>query len=325
MRSELLIQDIRTDAAVLDMGFLNSGCLIESLDLSGPKLILKFNDRYSLLRDGLKIREGDVLDVLLADWEARDGLEYRTRFTVMETPLSHDHELTLNCMQTDIAALKRRSTRARLFHDHVPGTIVRGLLPHLAYDIDSYPGRYSSHLLPGDRRGSVLKQLAADLGSVIFYDRGTVRLQQIDSLMRQQPVAHYYYNDARQPNQIHRYELPGGSDLIRDYTYRRHAGWDIRRGPMRSRLRNDAPVELMPSGSQFILDHRAEQLSTVLDFQTLGNGQLRAGSLLDLSWHKEHPTEPLDESLPTRILIRSVSHMQIKTRYYCRVLGALPV
>ncbi len=65
----------------LELSELLSGNFIESMDLSGPKFIATFTDRYSWLRDEIGVEIGDEVQVRVADYYSRDELDLISRTT----------------------------------------------------------------------------------------------------------------------------------------------------------------------------------------------------------------------------------------------------
>lgn len=57
-----------------DLSLLKEFVYIETLDLSGPRLVIKFDDQHSLIRNYMGVKPGDTLTVTVADIQHRDQL-----------------------------------------------------------------------------------------------------------------------------------------------------------------------------------------------------------------------------------------------------------
>ncbi|MBF0120823.1 MAG: hypothetical protein HQK79_18495 [Desulfobacterales bacterium] len=128
-QENLLIPKIECNKNELDLSFLRESTFIEVLDLSGPKLILKFDDKESILRDRMKVKELDELTVTIADPYARDGVNLIAKFVILTMPISEKEFVTLNCIQKEVNILKTTSIKAFLFSKKNILTIFKRLLP----------------------------------------------------------------------------------------------------------------------------------------------------------------------------------------------------
>ena len=113
----LLFQRIIHDKSgeEVDLSWLQEATYIETIDLSGPKLILKINDRESFLRDDLLIAEKDLLTVTLADHYQRAGMDIEETFVIETMPVDGNEVITLNCLPLLIHNLKQPAKQAHFF------------------------------------------------------------------------------------------------------------------------------------------------------------------------------------------------------------------
>ncbi|NYZ70285.1 hypothetical protein H0A36_30195, partial [Endozoicomonas sp. SM1973] len=167
----VLIQEVRYQDKPLDLSWLIEAVYIETLDLSGPKLILKLNDREAIFRDDLGIKPFETLTVTLADPYRRDELDTIERFAILTMPMDAESVLTLNCLSEVIFQLKTPAVMARFFVGEAPESVVKSLVNHTTIQSNAFPAIEDYHLLPGMRPSRLLKQIARETAAVIHYQR----------------------------------------------------------------------------------------------------------------------------------------------------------
>ena len=121
----------------IDLSFLIESSVVETIDLSGPRIILKFNDQFSLIRDELGVKAGDLLriDVPVGSQWGDDTLFID--FRILTMPVTAKGEVVINCLLDDIFYWKqpikagaggmRRWVEPRIFRGMDPVAIVKEL------------------------------------------------------------------------------------------------------------------------------------------------------------------------------------------------------
>ncbi|MCX4030477.1 hypothetical protein [Spartinivicinus marinus] len=326
----VLIQEIRYQDKPLDLSWLIEAVYIETLDLSGPKLILKLNDREAIFRDDLGIRPFETLTVTLADPYRRDELDTIEHFVILTMPMDAESVLTLNCLSEVIFQLKMPATQARFFVGEAPETVVKFLVNHTAINTSAFPAIEDYHLLPGMRPSRLLKQIARETAAVIHYQRQQFTFKPISALLKKTALISYHYDDARQQNQILSFKKTNADPLIQSFTQRQFTGWHLAQGILNSSNANTTdsstvPRELAGFKSPITLANLNTLLTPTLEFTCLGNGALQAGITLQLAFNRNHTELPIDESLPDKVIIQSVAHRYSAQKYQCRVKTCLPL
>ncbi|MBF0121266.1 MAG: hypothetical protein HQK79_20725, partial [Desulfobacterales bacterium] len=302
-QENLLIQKIECNKNELDLSFLRESTFIEVLDLSGPKLILKFDDKESILRDRMKVKELDELTVTIADPYARDGVNLIAKFVVLTMPVSGKEFVTLNCIQKEVNILKTPSIKAVLFSRKNVLTIFKRLLPDYRYDVDSSPIACDYHLLPGERASLLLRQISKENGAVIYISRGKLFFKKLTSLFEAKPKIQYHYNDIKQENQIIFYSKLNAESVLKDKIVRNYSGFSMTDGYIKSRVDEGCPPEMTSIPYKVILNNLSIFPIPVIDFTVLGNGALMPGIPLELIWNRYNIEMPIDESLPSKVVI----------------------
>lgn len=329
-----LVQSITLPTGdLVDLSLMLECAFVETIDLSGPRLILKFNDELAILRNIQKIKIGDALKVSLST-EFHDGdnapLVFTADFVVMSMPVQGGM-LVLNCLQKDIAELKRPAISARMW-DPANGasieTVIKDLVAgsSLYTDIDEFALLGRVHLLPGDRPSAVLRRLAIEHGASIYARRGTLYFRDLSQYYDTPTNVVFQYNNPHAEFQIAEYRHLNYDDLIADQTERKFFGWNIIDGFVQADRHTDKAPEWSGYDQTAILNNLSKVNVPVLDIITWGTGRLGPGLPIDMQWilTATYQDSALDESLPTHAVIGNVSHYMAGMNYYCRLKALVP-
>ncbi|EPH6098228.1 hypothetical protein ACS0KQ_003255 [Vibrio cholerae] len=318
-----LVQSITYQGEELDLSFLKEATFIETTTLDSPKLIIEYDDKEKILRDDLAITERAVFRVVLSDPVNQDALNWEADWVVMTMPASEGGVVTFNLFLKALYDLKQPSPVARCFVKEPISKVLRQLVPNMPLDVGVFPVRLDFHLLPAQRPSRLIRQMAKELGALVFVRRGVLVFRTLKELQERKPVYVYHYNDSRQQYQIAQYTLPNDRYVIDDLTQRRFVGWDDKKGMVYSGTHASAPIEHCGVTSKFVLDNLSKIPIPVLDAYMLGNGGLAAGDVIEIVWNRSDLERPIDESLPTIVVIGLVAHSYKEKKYYNRIKGIL--
>lgn len=301
-----------------DLSFLKELIYIEPMDLSGPKLILRFHDPASYLRDKLGIKAKETIEVTLADRWGQDGMDVKSRFIIMTAPVD-GQMVEYNCFEVNTERLKRPAVDSILFTRKPVDMIIKRLLPGMRYDIDPFPVNGDYHILPGTRPSKMLRQLAHEKAAAIWISRGKVYCKSFKALKVKPPKLTYYHQDKTQIDTILQFQKLNSKAIIADAVERNFMGFDMVNGITKTLKASKKPLEFVAQVAG--LDNLNVIPEPAIDFITTGNGAIRPGINMKLVWKSDDPNNPIDESLPPVILIGTVAHYYAPQRYYCRVKG----
>lgn len=318
-----LVQSMALNGEGLDLSFLIRATFIETMSLDGPKLIVTFNDRESILRDDMGITESTVISVVLADPFNSGELDWSAEWVIMTMPVDEDDNVTFNLIPKMLHDLKRPAPVGRCFVQLPVSNILRRLAPNVPIDVGTFPFKRDFHLLPAQRSSRLLRQIAKELGAVVFIRRGTLVFRTLDELYNQPAKYEYHYNDTRQVYQIAQYTLPNDGSIVEDLTHRRYIGWDDVKGVVKSSRHSNSPIEHCGATSKAVLDNLSKIPVVVLDANTQGNGGLQSGVPIGIVWNRSDLERPIDESLPVKVVLGTVAHSFEKGRYLNRIKGVL--
>ena len=316
------------DESDIDLSYIKETTFIETLDLSGPKLIIQYYDPESYVRDDIGLKDGDELEIVFEDVWHRDGFERSMKFIVLTHPATQKDVLTINCMQRDVRELKKPAIQAKLIGKSGPENVLRRLCAvcpgPIRYEVGHFPALTSYHLLPQERPSLVMRQMAREYGAVVFYRRGAFVFQRLSTLFQETSEFAYTYGHMGKEEQIARYRAINAKAVVSDKIERNYCGWHISRGWLETSKLTEKPHEFVSADSMTVLKNIPVIGTARVDFTTLGNGFLTAGKTLDCSWHTCRIDKPVDESLPEKIVIKSVAHYYSAQKYHCRIQGMTP-
>ena len=319
------IQHIEHDGELVDLSFLKKATLIETLDLSGPMLTMEFYDGDALLREDLGVAVGSVLDISMADYWASDenAGEIVDSYKVLTMPVVNQ-TVTVNCLQADIYKLKQPAIRSELHVNASVAALLRAFFPGVKQDIGAFPAGLTHHVLTGERPSKALRQVAAELGACVYYQRGTVFMHRLSDLLSAKSEFEYTYNDLRAERQIAHYTKPNAEYAIADKMCRRFCSWSMTDGMVWG---DDSgyPAEVSSVDSATVLNNMAVNHMPVIDFTVSGSGAIRPGITLDLTWNLHRKDVPIDESLPEKVVVGTAAHFYQAQKYLTRIKGVLPV
>ncbi len=326
--------DSATEARELDISFCRETSFVETLDLSGPRLILKFDDSLSILRNIMKIKTGDVLCCVLADLLSKKEMAYTANFTIMSMPVN-DEVVTLNCLLQEIAVLKSPAVTAQIYtasKGKSLETIIKALTTNSSplfkrYVIDTIPLLNSYHLLPGERPTMLLRQMAIEHGAAVFVSRGVFYFLLLATINKLEPKTVFHAKNPLAAYQIIDYTHINRDDLVSDRLVRKYTGFSVTDGPIPSvkkpaKKTINAASEITAYDRMEIINNLSLMPVPVLDIMTGGAGHLTPGISLTLKWNTDesYKDSRTDESLPTQAIVGVVAHYSAgASNYFCRV------
>lgn len=307
-----------------DLSYLKEITYIETIDLSGPKMILLIDDPFRVIRDEKQVKERNVLEVVLSDRYMRDNMDKTIQFTILTMPIDGS-VITFNCLQEVVCSLKTPSKETILFTEKPVATILQKLAPGVKTDIATLPVLNSYHLLPGMRPSKLLRQMAKEYGVMLFWRRGKIVCKKLKEMLKAEAKITYYHNDNDQKeNRIISYTRSNAKSVISDKSVRNFMGWDMVKGVVKSSKALKSAAELVSVSNVPSMDGQLEVPKPAIDIMVLGNGALVPGITLALVWNGDRVDMPIDESLPAKVVISTVAHRYSSQSYHCRVLGVLP-
>lgn len=322
MRSAL-IQRLVLDGNELDMGLFRTLSYVETLDLSGPRLLLQATDSDRILRDDFGVVEGAIIAAQLDDSDMGGSLTVSEAFVVKAVDCDANDNLSIQCLAAPVDALKAPAESALFQTLKGPGEILTAATG-LPVDVGNFMLVDAWHLLPGERTSKKLRMLARELGAAVWYARGTLNLHPLRALWGQEPVHTLHYDgglDSRRGrnNQINDWRLTYRRNVVNDRVQRSYSGWSMTEGQMGGGSR----LEVTQYHQRATLDNLNLATVPAIDLMLNGQGHWRPGQRIELKFHRARQGRPFDESIPAVVMINTIASQQEKDQYRTRIKGVI--
>lgn len=305
-----------------DLGYMSDFTFVETMDLSGPKVIMRFKDPHLYLQDNLKIKAEDEISITLADIFSSDQMDAVIDFTILSCPGAGD-DVLINGMASAVYATKKPVNRANLF----PVGSAEGILGHyfsgIKQDLTKLPVTEGYHILAGERPSYALRQMAREQAGQIFFSRDRISIKRISELMKNEPDFTYHSGDNREELQVITYQVKKPEQTLKDRMVRSYSSFSITDGWVSSNKNLGGVPQLYGSSLGPVLDSLNAVPFPVIDCTVSGNGGIRAGSVIGFQWHTRRQDSPLNEALPEKVVVHLVAHHYNQTGYFCRIKGVI--
>jgi hypothetical protein len=149
-------------------------------------------------------------------------------------------------------------------------------------------------------------------------------LKKLSELLKNEVTYTYEHDNPTAVNQIVHYERPNAKSVIQDRVERNIIGWDMVKGIVKSGKKTTKPPEFVSVFNMPTMNNLLEIPYPAIDFTALGNGALMPGMPISLKWNIGKLDAPIDESLPTKVVIGTIAHHYAEQKYIIRVKGVLP-
>lgn len=315
-----LIQSLTIDGNELDMGLLKQATYVETMDLSGPRLLIRATDEDRLLRDDFGMVEGAVIAAEIDDADMGGSLVVSESFVIKSVDSDANKNLAVECLAEPVDALKRPA-EAPIFRTMTNAGDILSEATGLPLEVDDFPLVDAWHLLPGERTSKKLRMLARELGAAVWYARGTLYMRALQNLWGEETVHTFHQDDRSQErlDQIDDFKLIYRRDVVNDRVKRQYGGWHMTKGMLGGGG--------MHEQTQY---ERAETLESlnlatvpVIDLLLFGQGQWAPGQRIELKFHRSRKGRPFDESIPSEVMISTIASQQTKGQYRTRIKGVI--
>lgn len=309
----------------IDIGFVNEVSYIESMSLDGPKMIISVSDGTALVRDVMQVKEFDEIVFTFSDeWAKSPGMNFSETFTVLVIA-NNGNFITMSLIASAMHKLKTIAPKTRVFSQRGISEIVSAYAGGLEKKLGTFAIIGDYHCISGERPSRMFREIAEEHGAHVWIARGAFCMETFAKLIKLPHEFEYHYNKESE-HTILKYSLPSKQNQLQEQNIRSFTGWN----PTTGRIKTSSPLlkgEVAPvqrsTPSTYVLGNRPTAARDAVDFVCYGNGALTAGMCIRIVWHQASPDSPLNEGLPEKVLITSVTHYYSAQKYYCRVKGAV--
>lgn len=307
----------------IDVNRIVSLAYTEYLDLSGPVIVLELRDEQSFIVDNYGLVDGTEIVIEMGDVHGvGDGL-FKETFITMLYPMANG-VIKIEAFQKDCYNIKTPATKALLFNDKSPKDILAALLPGLKIQ-STVNGKGIYHLNPGKTPSRLLRDMARDYGAACWICRGTVYFKDLSEITSATPSMILGLNSNNSDVDIQRFNKINNSSLYKRVAHKHFCSWDTALGHQRSNAFKDkqnviVAYPLTPAQ----LANQAIYVQPMLDVVVVGDSNFMPGLNLGLDIVKLSYDAEIDESVPAKLFIQSVTHYSQDMKYNNRmVLGAI--
>lgn len=309
-----------------DLSCLVEMTFVETIDISGPRLMLTMDDSSKFLTEELEVKNRDILKVTFSShWYDGDGdeIDLVMYFRILTMPQSGS-SIQFNCMEKEVEAIKQPSNKSLLFNEKPVSAILKRLLPNLKQSVGKFPVVMDYHVLPGMRPAKTIRQMCHEMKATCFNLRGKVLFYTWASLLKQEPEFTYHHTPPPEDEcdeEIFSYELLRTQAIVKDRVERNYMSWNITGGLVSTTKALKKAAEWVAPAAKGVLDSLLVTPMPAIDLIISGQGEVRPGVVMGLVWHTDNPEKPIDESLPNKVLVSVVAHYYSGSNYLCRVKG----
>lgn len=318
-KSRVFIQSMTINGQDLDMDAAIKATYIEKINLDGPMLTMELRDSNTLLTDQYGLTGGSKIVCEMSDFHNEAGSSFKETF-IAGPPKKEGDVITVDCFQIDCMSIKTPAIKTRYFNEKSPAFILSQLLPGLKVETDiTDAGTY--HLTSGMAPSRMLRAMARDYAAALFICRGKVYFKTLSSLAAQ-PVTYKVGTNRSRGNidiNIANMTRPD-SKLLYDRTLRRQ--WctiDIYGEAKKGKAQDGFPLAFISGIPMRRLDNQNTYLLPRLDMTSQGLASIVPALLLGLDIVKYEEFGEMDESIPTKLLVSSISHHQAGMSYLNRI------
>jgi hypothetical protein len=296
------------DGEPLNLALLVTATYVESLDLSGPKLMLLFKDTDGSMTDliGLKEHEG-ILEVAFSDPRQRGGTGFSEKFIIEKMKEDSRGGLVVSCLAESISKIKRVAEVTTIFAAGSPIKAIESIVG-AKVEGSAFQAAPEFHLLAGMRPSKLLRNIGSEIGARVFYYRGTWYVVSIDDLFKAKPYKQLTHNKVGAYESISHVSYSGAQKVVGEVGRTRYSGWSMTEGMISSGTGRASPTGV---DTEAELKTLGRLLVPQLEFQVMVNAdsEMTPQKMVAIEWHRPNsPDAPMNESLPDRALVGTVSH-----------------
>ena len=316
----------------IDPQFFIQTTYVESMHLTGPKLLLTLKDHAHYLSQHLQIKEMDEFSASIADDWREEGENIAENFVVLSARKMPQDFLRISAMAKPLYKLKQIADKTKIFSMRGISDIIAFFLNGLTLDLAStFAIVENYHLLAGERPTTLLRQIAQEQGADVWIARGKLHLQRFAEAFAKGTSHKFEYNRMDCGNPILDYTVPSGQLKLQESKVRIFTGWDPVKGRVQTSTSNplfsgvkSLPKQINGNPNPYTLGNAVVAAKPAVSWTTLGNLSVQPGQTVSLLWHEADPQNPLNESMPEKVVVQRVGHWHQGQKFYTRIEGAVP-
>lgn len=325
------IQHVRTGEEI-NVGFVKTCTYVESMDLTGPKLIMVLKDFQHAITQKLALKELDEIKVSFADDWREEGENIAESYVILAAKRMDSDLIKVSALNKPLYKLKQIADKTKVFSMKGISDIFTFFSYGLTVDISSrFAIVENYHLIAGERPTTLIKQIADEQGAEAWITRGKLHMKKFQEIYNQQGKFKFESNRMDCGYPIIDYTVPTGQLQLQEEKVRSFTGWNAEKGRVKTSSSNpmlkgtkNVPVSMNGNPNPYTLGTATTAAKPVIAFTTLGNLSVEAGIPISMAWHEADPANPLNENMPDKAVVRRVGHWFEGNKFYTKVEGAVP-
>lgn len=316
----------------IDNGFLESVTYIESMDLTGPKLILLYRDRDDWLGHHIQFQEFDEISVSLADSWREDGANIAESFVTLSARNLRNGLIEVNAISKPLYKLKQIADKTKIFSMRGVSDILDTFANGLSVDLKSkFAVVENYHLIAGERPSTLLKQIAVEQGAEMWLSRGKIHVQKFKEAFAGSSSFKFEYNTTTAQYPVFDYDIPSGQLKLQEEKVRVFTGWNPEKGRVKTSTANpllsgvkSLPTVINGNPNAYTLNTAVSAAKPAVRFTTVGSLGIEPGQVVEISWQEPDQENPINEGLPAKVVCQKVAHKYMGQKFYTRIEGGIP-
>lgn len=319
-RNQLFLQSVKVGDTEIPRSMIARVIYIEMADLSGPQLQLEVRDGTGYLTDTLGITNGTILTCSMGNPQGTGNTSWTDTFEVLKAPDKGD-VVQIIAFSEKVKALKARAASPQFFVKKQPSVVLTALASGFTVDSDSFKKLGTYHLNMGQKPSAVLARMAQEAGAICWAARGTIHVKSMAALVNKTAQLSYEANNPKATYRINRFSKLNSEDSYLQSRQYRYTAYSATNGILTAG-KESWPVKMVSVDDQTALNNLIMCLLPKFDMEVDGNSALTPGMVIKLLVHTYNSTSGLDESVPTKMIVERVVHLEERFNYTCRVILA---
>lgn len=318
-RSQLFLQSLTLGKTEIPRDMVITTSYIETMNPRSPIIQLSIRDVSNSLANELGINENTQLGVKLGGGVDQSGQVWAENMIVVSPPHRAD-VLTLNLVPKVLHDLCQPTAKPQFFVDKQPTTILKGLLTDgVTLASDNFQKLTTYHLNMNQKPIQLIRSISAEQGALIWLARGRMNMRQINNLSNQKPAFTYEMNNPQAARTFTKLSSLNQDAAFLDKVRFRFTCYSETEGHI-SVGDPKWPVKQVSNADRAALQNMLYVLVPKLDVECEGNPALTVGMVLNVQIHRYNSESGIDESVPKKLIIMSVTHHEDRRAYFCRMI-----
>lgn len=315
-RQQYFIQTIAIDGEEIERDLVIRSSYMESIGLRSPLLLIDIHDSNRKINDDKKISDKTVVTITAGDPNG-DGVFFKEDFEVKDYPLVND-TIKIQAVSKGVAELLTPSTNPIYVNNDSAANIV-AIFSKMPVESKSQERTMTIHVNNGEKPAFPLMQMARESGSAIWSAKGKIYIRKYKEFNDQAPAFKYEANNPEAEKTFSKVGHIKNDYMAKQASDYNYIGFNSTEG-FQSAGNSSAPTRQVSSGDPQTLANLSIGFKPKLDVECEGNHDLAAGMVLEVIIYRYDDDSLIDESVPRKMVIGSVTHHEDRVAYRSRMI-----